>query len=175
MIPRPYRTLGVRAEEGVATLTLDRPDRLNAFNEELYDATTEALIEAAADPGIAVVVITGTGRSFSAGTDVVEMAARNTGGAVDGKHGFGGMIDQLVEFPKPLLCAVNGIALDDKLGSAYINLGTALAETGRLDEARRALSRALALDPSDPRARANMDDLAQLEKRRTVADAGASR
>jgi enoyl-CoA hydratase/carnithine racemase len=104
----------------IRQLTLDRPDRLNAFNEELYDATTEALIEAAADPGIAVVVITGTGRAFSAGTDVVEMAARNTGGAVDGKHGFGGMIDQLVEFPKPLLCAVNGIALG--IGATMLGL-----------------------------------------------------
>jgi enoyl-CoA hydratase/carnithine racemase len=103
----------IRVEDAnrIRLLTLDRPDRLNAFSEELYDATTEALIDAAADPGIAVAVITGTGRAFSTGTDVVEMAARNTGGAVDGKHGFGGMIDALVEFPKPLMCAVNGIAL----------------------------------------------------------------
>jgi enoyl-CoA hydratase/carnithine racemase len=103
----------IRVEDAnrIRLLTLDRPDRLNAFSEELYDATTEALIDAAADPGIAVVVITGTGRAFSTGTDVMEMAARNTGGAVDGKHGFGGMIDELVEFPKPLMCAVNGIAL----------------------------------------------------------------
>jgi enoyl-CoA hydratase/carnithine racemase len=103
----------IRVEDAnrIRLLTLNRPDRLNAFSEELYDATTEALIDAAADPGIAVAVITGTGRAFSTGTDVVEMAARNTGGAVDGKHGFGGMIDALVEFPKPLMCAVNGIAL----------------------------------------------------------------
>jgi enoyl-CoA hydratase/carnithine racemase len=103
----------IRVEDAnrIRLLTLDRPDRLNAFSEELYDATTEALIDAAADPGIAVAVITGTGRAFSTGTDVVEMAARNTGGAVDGKHGFGGMIDALVDFPKPLMCAVNGIAL----------------------------------------------------------------
>src|ERR1700730_16716782 len=103
----------IRIEDAnrIRLLTLDRPDRLNAFSEELYDATTEALIDAAADPGIAVAVITGAVRAFSTGTDVVEMAARNTGGAVDGKHGFGGMIDELVEFPKPLMCAVNGIAL----------------------------------------------------------------
>ena len=95
----------------IRLLTLERPDQLNAFNEALYDATTDALLAAAGDPSIAVVVITGTGRAFSTGTDVVEMAARNAGNVVDGKHGFGGMIDALVAFPKPLLCAVNGIAL----------------------------------------------------------------
>jgi enoyl-CoA hydratase/carnithine racemase len=95
----------------IRTLTLDRPDRLNAFNEELYDAAADALLAAAEDPTVAVVVITGTGRAFCAGTDVVEMAARNTGGVVDGRHGFGGWVDALVEFPKPLMCAVNGLAL----------------------------------------------------------------
>src|SRR5687767_2022613 len=95
----------------VRLLTLDRPDALNAFNEALYDATTEAIIDAAADPTVAVLVLTGTGRSFSAGTDVREMSARNSGAAVAGKHGFPGMIDQLVEFPKPFICAVNGMGL----------------------------------------------------------------
>lgn len=97
----------------VRTITLDRPDALNAFNEALYDATTEALIDAVADPGVAVVVITGTGRSFSAGTDVLEMASRTTdpGSFTAGTHGFPGLVDQLAAFPKPLLCAVNGMAL----------------------------------------------------------------
>ena len=97
----------------VRTITLDRPDALNAFNEALYDATTEALMDAAADPGVAVLVITGTGRSFSAGTDVLEMAARTTdpGSFQAGTHGFPGLVDQLIAFPKPLLCAVNGMAL----------------------------------------------------------------
>jgi enoyl-CoA hydratase/carnithine racemase len=96
----------------VRLLTLDRPDALNAFNEALYDATTEALLAAAEDPGVAVVVLTGTGRAFSAGTDLLEMAARgNDPSFVPGKHGFAGMIDTLVEFPKPFLCAVNGIGL----------------------------------------------------------------
>jgi enoyl-CoA hydratase/carnithine racemase len=68
---------------------------------------------AAAEPGVAVLVITGTGRSFSAGTDVLEMAARTTDPASfqAGEHGFPGLVDQLIAFPKPLLCAVNGMAL----------------------------------------------------------------
>jgi enoyl-CoA hydratase/carnithine racemase len=95
----------------IRVITLNRPDALNAFNEALYDATTDALIDAAADNSVAVVVITGTGRSFSAGTDVVEMAMRNTGGVESGRHGFPGLVDNLVDFPKPLICAVNGMAL----------------------------------------------------------------
>lgn len=97
----------------VRTLTLDRPDALNAFNEALYDATTDALVAAARDPSVAVVVLTGRGRAFSAGTDVLEMAARTTDpdGFEAGAHGFPGMVDHLVSFPKPLLCAVNGLAL----------------------------------------------------------------
>jgi len=57
----------------VRTLTLNRPDALNAFNEALYDATTEALRAANDDPSVAVVLLTGAGRAFSAGTDLLEM------------------------------------------------------------------------------------------------------
>jgi enoyl-CoA hydratase/carnithine racemase len=97
----------------IRTLTLDRPEALNAFNEALYDATTEALRDAASDSDVAVLVITGTGRAFSAGTDVLEMASRTTDPEhfAAGKHGFPGMVDQLVAFPKPVICAVNGLAL----------------------------------------------------------------
>ena len=95
----------------VRLLTLDRPDKLNAFNDALYDATAAALSEAAADPGIAVVVITGEGRAFSTGTDVTEMSALASGDSSGEAHGFPGLVDALVTFPKPLLCAVNGLAL----------------------------------------------------------------
>ena len=106
----------------VRRLTLDRPDALNAFNEALYDATADALVDAAADPGVAVVVLTGTGRAFSAGTDVLEMAARTMpdSGFVAGRHGFPGLVDQLVAFPKPLVCAVNGLALG--IGATMLGL-----------------------------------------------------
>ena len=103
--------LDIRDTDRIRIITLNRPEALNAFNEALYDATTEALIAAAADPTVAVVVITGAGKAFSAGTDVKEMAQRNGPGLEAGKHGFPGLIDQLVEFPKPLICAVNGMAL----------------------------------------------------------------
>src|SRR4051812_5790280 len=99
-------------EARVRTLTLDRPDALNAFNEALYDATTEALLAAADDPGVAVVLLTGSGRAFSAGTDLLEMHQMSTDPAFErGKHGFLGLVDALASFPKPLICAVNGVGL----------------------------------------------------------------
>jgi len=104
--------LQIADHERVRVLTLDRPEALNAFNEALCDLVSDALISAGDDPGIAVVVLTGTGRAFSAGTDVVEMAALAAGESVPrGRHGFLGLVDQLVAFPKPLICAVNGLAV----------------------------------------------------------------
>ena len=96
----------------VRTLTLERPDALNAFNEALYEATAVAIGEAAADPEVAVVLLTGNGRAFSAGNDLKEMQARITDPALEnqGSH-FTSMIDALTDFPKPLICAVNGLGV----------------------------------------------------------------
>ncbi len=105
-------TLQISDEARVRTLLLDRPDALNAFNEELYDAVAEALIAAAADPDVAVVLITGNGRGFSAGTDLLEMHQLATNPDFPrGRHGFPGLLDALEAFPKPLVVAVNGVAL----------------------------------------------------------------
>ncbi|MFY9336245.1 MAG: enoyl-CoA hydratase/isomerase family protein [Mycobacterium sp.] len=105
-------TLLIADDNRIRTLTLNRPDALNAFNEALYDATTEALNAAADDPEVAVVVITGAGRAFSAGQDLAEMQARITDPAfTPGTHGFPGLIDALSRFPKPLVCAINGVGL----------------------------------------------------------------
>ncbi|GAA1929472.1 enoyl-CoA hydratase/isomerase family protein [Nocardioides marmoribigeumensis] len=93
----------------VRTLTLNRPDALNAFDNELYAATTAAVREAAADDSVAVVVLTGAGRAFCAGTDLVEMAQLADGSLAG--SGFPGLVDALVDFPKPLVCAVNGLGL----------------------------------------------------------------
>lgn len=99
-------------ENRVRTLTLNRPEALNAFNEALYDAATEALNEAAENPGVAVVVLTGAGRAFCAGQDLTEMQARlSDPGFRPGRHGFPGLIDALGAFPKPLICAVNGLGV----------------------------------------------------------------
>ena len=96
----------------VRTLTLNRPEALNAFNEALYQATTEALLTAADDPDVAVVLLTGAGRAFSAGADLTEMQARITDPQSAGQgSAFTAMVDALSRLPKPLICAVNGVGV----------------------------------------------------------------
>ena len=104
--------LQISDENRVRTLTLNRPDALNAFNEELYHATAVALRNAAIEPEVAVVVLTGAGRAFSAGNDLKEMQKRISDPAFNsrGSH-FTTMIDALAELPKPLICAVNGVGV----------------------------------------------------------------
>jgi enoyl-CoA hydratase/carnithine racemase len=94
----------------VRLLTLDRAEALNAFDDDLYDAVRVALREAAASPDVAVVVITGEGRAFSAGQDLGELESprRHDDGA---RHGFPPFIETLEAFPKPLIAAVNGIGV----------------------------------------------------------------
>src|SRR5580700_8370429 len=95
----------IRAEdEGrVRTLVLDRPQKLNAFTAQGYDALTEQLDAAAEDPSIAVCVITGSGRAFSAGVDLHAVSTPE-GSAELGVH-FNRMISRLATFPKPLIGA----------------------------------------------------------------------
>jgi enoyl-CoA hydratase/carnithine racemase len=102
----------IRVEDGdgVRCVILNRPDKLNAMTEPMYDRLTELLIDAALRPSISCVVITGTGRAFSTGRDVGHMLAQPR--ADDGRrHGSIPCIEELMQFPKPLLCAVNGIAV----------------------------------------------------------------
>ena len=109
---RERAILTVHDADRVRTLTLSRPQSLNAFDEALYDAVTIALGEASADPAVAVVLLTGEGRAFSAGTDLVEMTARVTNpDFVPGEHGFLGLVDALAAFDKPLILAINGLGL----------------------------------------------------------------
>ncbi len=94
----------------VQTITLDRPRSLNAFNDDMYKAVGDALSAAKTDDEISVVIITGSGRAFSAGQDLGEMGdpARREKGFV-GQFGY--FISTVAAFPKPLLAAVNGIGV----------------------------------------------------------------
>ncbi len=70
------RVLLEAIEDGVLTLTMNRPDRLNALNAEMLLGLQESLMRAAADPAVGVIVLTGAGRGFCAGGDVKAMAER---------------------------------------------------------------------------------------------------
>ena len=72
-------------KDKIATLTLNRPDKLNAFTGPMIDAWAKALAEAQADDGVNVVVVTGTGRAFCSGGDVGRMREGEPS-ALDGKN-----------------------------------------------------------------------------------------
>ena len=91
---------------GVRTLAFNRPEALNAFNEDMFDAVAADVLAAAADERVKVLVITGAGRAFSAGMDL----AAQPGGPAP-KYGFAGMFEAIIEFPKPILLAVNGLGV----------------------------------------------------------------
>lgn len=95
--------------DAVLTLTMNRPERKNAFNNPLYKAFAAALQEAQQDDDVHVVVVTGTGGAFSAGQDFSEMSSAPTGDG--GPHGFQILMDTLCSFDKPIIAAVNGVAV----------------------------------------------------------------
>ena len=98
----------------VRVLTLNRPDALNAFNDELYHTAGDALEEAAERTDVACVVITGAGRAFSAGQDLAEMGRLSAATSTDfgaAGPGFPRFLDTLAAFGKPAIAAVNGIGV----------------------------------------------------------------
>ncbi len=103
-------TLEIADGDGVRLLTWNRPEALNALNDDLWDATRDALVAAQADPELRCVVLTGTGRAFTAGQDLGEMMEPPAHGD-DELHGYRGLIPVLEAFDKPLLAAVNGLGL----------------------------------------------------------------
>jgi enoyl-CoA hydratase/carnithine racemase len=123
-----------REDEGaVRILTLDRPERRNAFTVALYEELTEALRHADGDDTVRAVVLTGAGSAFSAGTDLEELSAIAAGTAPDGAGtAFPALVDALSEIDVPLVAAVNGPGVG--LGAtmlSYFDL-VFMADTARL-------------------------------------------
>ena len=111
MSPEPQR---IRVEDRghVRILTFDRPEARNAFDVSMYRAAADAGATARDDPEVRAVVLTGAGTAFSAGQDLNEMRAFASGTAdADGASGFPVLLDIVQSFPKPLLAAVNGVAV----------------------------------------------------------------
>jgi 2-(1,2-epoxy-1,2-dihydrophenyl)acetyl-CoA isomerase len=102
------------AEEGVVTLTFNRPDRLNALSTPIMEGLLEALPRLAGDPVVGAIVLTGAGRAFCAGGDVKSMAEgtnqRPFNEAVAHLRGRMEVSRLLHEIPKPTIAMLNGVA-----------------------------------------------------------------
>ena len=131
--------------EGVRTITLDRPERLNAVNTALADALPAAVAEAHADDAVRVVVITGAGRGFCAGLDLADPAALDQGsrvGRLEPLAWVGRWVLALRRCDKPVIAAVNGPAAGAGFGLALAADIRLVAETATMTAGyvRRGLS-----------------------------------
>jgi 2-(1,2-epoxy-1,2-dihydrophenyl)acetyl-CoA isomerase len=104
----------VERADGVATLTLNRPESLNSLSVELKQALGTALDEVARDPSVRAVLLTGAGRGFCVGQDLREhaelLAAGDPSPLSTVTEHFNPMITTLATMPKPVIAAVNGMA-----------------------------------------------------------------
>ncbi len=137
------RVLLETLEDGVLTLTMNRPDRLNALNAEMLQGLLDAVTRAAADPAVGVVVLAGAGRGFCAGGDVKAMAER--GGRSENFDERARDLRRrmevarlLHEIPKPTIAMLRGpvagaglslaLACDLRIASETLRLTTAFAK-----------------------------------------------
>jgi len=131
-------------QDGIATLVMNRPDRMNALNNELGVAIDQALGRIAADPDVRVVVITGAGRAFCAGGDLALLGKGREAGATKElepllRAGMQ-MVLKMRTMPQPVIAAVNGaaagagmnvaLAADIRIASEEATFGQNFAKVG---------------------------------------------
>ncbi len=138
----------VSLDEGILTLTLNRPDRMNAINGPMLGELSRVLQQANIDPEIRVVIMTGAGRGFCSGLDLKQQTEGN--GAAVGRRGY--QLFDLHNSPpvvinrmdKPMICALNGAAAgygmdmalgcDIRIASENAKMGAVFAKRGVLPE-----------------------------------------
>ena len=157
MTAKTFETIKLEVEDGIATLTLNRPDRLNAFNTTMMKEMIEAFDITDADDDVKVVIVTGAGRGFCAGADLEAGGATfdydKRGGEdkmarqQDGVHRDGGGLVTLRIFDslKPVIGAINGaavgigvtmqLAMDIRMASTAARFGFVFARRGINPEA----------------------------------------
>jgi 2-(1,2-epoxy-1,2-dihydrophenyl)acetyl-CoA isomerase len=108
-----YDFLRYAVDQGVATITLCRPDVLNSFNRRMAQELQRALARAGGDADVRAVLLTGAGRGFCAGQDLAEATAGNVAEMDLGdvvKASYNPIVRAIRELEKPVVCAVNGVA-----------------------------------------------------------------
>ncbi|MCC7363925.1 MAG: crotonase/enoyl-CoA hydratase family protein [Dehalococcoidia bacterium] len=147
-----YEQIKYEVADGVATLTMSRPDKLNAFTNVMREEMCAAFDEADADDSVRAVIVTGEGRAFCAGADLSAGTStfdnRERGGSLDPtehRDGGGLLTLRIFESKKPVIAAVNGpavgvgatmtLAMDIRLASTNARMGFVFARRGIVPEA----------------------------------------
>lgn len=115
-----FETILYEVTDGVASITLNRPDSLNAFNDQMIAETTAAFKQAGRDKAIRCVTITGSGRAFSSGQDLKDVQQREGDFSIGQhlRHGYNKLITQMIGVEKPIVGAINGVAAGAGCGVA---------------------------------------------------------
>lgn len=109
-----YETIQFAVADGVATITLNRPDKLNSFTVQMHTELADALKQVKADDGVRCLLLTGAGRGFCAGQDLSDRAvaaddkAPNLGESLEKR--YNPLVRTLRGLQMPVICAVNGVA-----------------------------------------------------------------
>jgi len=143
-----YQNILFEAADGIATVTLNRPEKLNAYTLEMGEEIVNAFARIRADASVRVVILTGAGRGFCAGVDLDALRAHQAqgsggGGPRLGEEDFVRVLPlELLEFPKPVIAAINGAAIgvgvtmtlpcDIRIASDTAKLGLTFAKLGLL-------------------------------------------
>jgi enoyl-CoA hydratase/carnithine racemase len=147
-----YQHLIYDVDAGVATVTLNRPDKLNAVNTVMILELIDAFDRADADDAVRVVIVTGSGRAFCAGADLsvggstFDSPARGAAQSPDEHRDGGGQVTlRIFEMKKPVIAAINGpavgfgitltLAMDVRIASSAARMGFVFARRGVVPEA----------------------------------------
>lgn len=114
-----YEQIEYAVSAGVATITLDRAEKLNSFTARMAEEVLHALEAAKADTTVRAIVLTGKGRAFCAGQDLAEATAPGIRIEDVVERQYNALVRAIRQMPKPVLCSVNGIAAGAGANLAY--------------------------------------------------------